>query len=594
MNGELLRAVWHSGLSSTCSSHIWRDKMKLKGNPVSPGISIGRAYLYTAFSGAAAEDYFEDGQQEKYIGVFEAALVEAHRELNAVIASFTAKDANQAKIFAAHLEILDDEEILSMIRDAILKERKLPDYAISSVYDTFIEILGKAKDSTISSRTADLQDVRNRLLRILKGGKEKSLSCLPENSIVVAHDLLPSDTAMLDREHVAGVITETGGVTSHTAIIARSYKIPAVLGVQKAGQMIHEGDLLVLDAVEGGINVNPEEQVLEQAKEKADAFLKRQHEVEKYLNQPAITADGQRIEIGINIESDQFCDSSENYDFVGLFRTEFLYMESDHLPTEEEQFLAYRRVLENAKGKTVTLRTLDIGGDKALKYMQMPKEENPFLGKRALRLCFDCSDIFSTQLRAALRASAFGPLQIMFPMVGSMDDIRRAKAAVEAAKEQLRTKGVAFNEQIKLGIMIEIPSIAVIADLAAREVDFASVGTNDLTQYLCAVDRMNPEISGYYQGMGPAMLRALGFVFEQFQAQGKPVSVCGELAGNPIAAAVMVGLGLRKLSMSKANLARVKAVLAGLTVEEAKRFGEVCKNLTTENEVEEYLQKMLN
>jgi phosphotransferase system enzyme I (PtsI) len=567
--------------------------MILKGNPVSPGVVVGNAYIYKAFTCDVLEAYFEKGHEAKYIEIFNAAFAEAHRELDQLIASFAAEDADKAKIFTAQKEILDDEEILDMIHDAIATEQKRPDFAVNNAYDEFIRILGKTKDPLIAARTLDLRDVRNRLLRVLQGEKEKNLSYLPESVIVVAHDLLPSDTATLDRAHVAGIITEAGSSTSHTAIIARSYKIPAVLGVQQATDVIGEGTLLALDAICGEITVAPGQKVLEQSQKKADAFKKQQELAEKYLDKPVVTADGQHIDIGVNIGSDNFDIASENYDFVGLFRTEFLYMKSDHLPTEEEQFEAYKRVLKNSGGKTVTLRTLDIGGDKTLQYMQLPKEDNPFLGKRALRLCLDNPDIFSTQLRAALRASAFGSLQIMFPMVGSIDDIRRAKAALSDAKVQLRAEGKAFNEDIKLGIMIEIPSIAAIADIAAEEVDFASVGTNDLTQYLCAVDRMNPDIAGYYQGLCPAMLRLLGFIFEQFNAKGKPVSVCGELAGDPAAAVVMIGLGLHKLSMSEANLARVKAALADITMDKARALGATCKNLATETEVKAYLQENL-
>lgn len=566
--------------------------MILKGNAVSPGIVIGRAYLYKASSFNVAEAYFEKGREKNYIDIFDDALTEAHRELDIVIASFTSKNLDKAKIFFAHKEILDDDEILSMIRDAILTEQKLPDYAVSSAYDEFIKILGKAKNPMISTRTADLVDVRNRLLRILKGGEEKSLSSLPENTIVIAHDLLPSDTATLDRAHVLGIITEVGGSTAHTAIIARSYKIPAVLDAPKAMELIAEDTLLVLDAISGEIIVNPEEKVIELNREKADIFRKQQETEEKYLNKPASTMDGQYIDIGINIGSDKFDVPLENYDFVGLFRTEFLYMENDHLPTEEEQFASYKRALENAGGKTVTLRTLDIGGDKTLQYMRLPEEDNPFLGKRALRFCFDNAEMFAVQLRAALRASAFGPLQVMFPMIGSIDDIRRAKAMVTSIKEQLKAEKKAFNENIKLGIMIEIPSIAVVADIAAREVDFASVGTNDLTQYLCAADRMNSEVSDYYQGLGPAMLRTLDNIFEQFEAQNKPISICGELAGDPAAVILMLGLGLRKLSMSEANIARVKAAVNGITIEKARQWGNICKNLSTEQEIRDYLRQI--
>lgn len=488
---------------------------------------------------------------------------------------------------------MDDEEILKTISDVIQKERKNPDYAVKSVFDRFIALLSSAKDPLIAARTADLRDVRNRLLRILYGIPEKNLSAIPENVIVVAKDLLPSDTATLDRTHVVGIVTEVGGATSHTAIIARSYKIPAVLGVAQATSMVKDGTLLALDAELGDVMVSPSDETVEQIEKKSRTFHEEQKEAKKFLNQPAVTADGLRVEIGINIGSGDFSVSDNAYDFVSLFRTEFLYMESNHLPTEEEQFQVYRRVLEKAHGKTVTLRTLDIGGDKTLKYMQLPQEDNPFLGKRALRLCFDNPSIFSSQLRAALRASAFGPLQIMFPMVGSIDDFRRAKSAVSEAKEQLKCKKMAFNDNIKLGIMIEIPSIALIADIVAEEVDFASVGTNDLTQYLCAADRMNPGVSDYYQSLSPAMLRLLGYVFECFQVKHKPISVCGELAGDPAAAMVLVGLGLRKLSMSKSSLARVKAAFRRMPMDKAHSLADACKNAATADEVKAYLKDAL-
>ncbi len=567
--------------------------MILNGNPVSPGIALGKAFLYKAFSCEVPEAYFEKGQETKYIEILETALSEVHRELDELIETLTLADEDKANIFIAHKEILDDEEILEMIHDAIETEHKFPDFAVKCVFDEFIELLGKVKDSLIAARTADLSDVCNRILRVLKGEKEKNLSSLPESVIVVAHDLLPSDTVTIDRKHVAGIITEAGGSTSHSAIIARSYQIPAVVGLSQALEVIRDGMLVAMDAVSGKIIVNPSNEEIDHNREKAEVFRKQQEETEKYLDKPTVTADGESIEIGINIGSDSFDVPLNRYDFVGLFRTEFLYMENDHFPTEEEQFEAYKSVLKNVGGKTVTLRTLDIGGDKTLEYMQLPAEENPFLGKRALRLCLDNPDIFNTQLRAALRASAFGSLQIMFPMVGSINDIRFAKAAVSFAKEQLRSENQPFDENIKIGIMIEIPSIAVIADLAAEEVDFASVGTNDLAQYLCAADRMNSSVSNCYQDLSPAMLRTLGFIIEQFNAKGKQISVCGELAGKPAAAVILVGLGLHKLSMSKTNIAGVKAALAKVTIEKARSIGIACRNLKTQEEVKAYLKDNL-
>lgn len=567
--------------------------MILKGNPVSPGIVVNQAYLYRTDIYDVPESYFKKGQENESQKKFESALMQANLEIDRIIASFAPEESDKAKIFIAHKEVLNDEEILERIHEAIVSERKQPDFAVKSVFAEFIALLGASKDELIAARTADLCDVRNRLLRILGGTAERRLDALPGRVIVVAHDLLPSDTATIDRKNVAGIVTESGSSTSHTAIIARSYRIPAILGVPKAMEMIPNGALLSLDAETGVIVVSPDKKQITESMEKGKQFQCKQKATEKYLAKPAVTADGQQIEIGLNISSDQFRVPVENYDYVGLFRTEFLYMESHHLPTEEEQFQTYKRVLENAGDKIVTLRTLDIGGDKTLSYMELPKEENPFLGNRALRLCFENEAIFTTQLRAALRASAFGNLQIMFPMVGSIDDIHRAKAFVEAVKKQLRMENQAFDESIKLGIMIEIPSIAAIADLAAQVVDFASVGTNDLIQYLCAVDRMNSNLSAYYQSLSPAVLRVLGFIFEQFNARNKPVSVCGELGGDPIAAVIMIGLGLRKLSMSAANLARVKAAIANITMAQARVLGESCKNFATEEEVKAYANRMI-
>lgn len=313
-------------------------------------------------------------------------------------------------------------------------------------------------------------------------------------------------------------------------------------------------------------------------------------ELKEYYLKPAHLKSGEQIEIGLNVGSPEYTDAFEAVDFVGLLRTEFLYMQSDHMPTEEEQYRAYAQVVTNAGGKPVTLRTLDIGGDKTLPYFELPKEDNPFLGKRALRLCFANPDIFNTQLRAALRASAKGPLWLMFPMVGSVDDIRAAKAAVERAKEELRAEGIAFDENLKVGIMIEIPAIAEIADLAAQEVDFASVGSNDLIQYTTAVDRMNADIADYYQSFSPAIVRMLGKIFSAFHEAGKPISVCGELAGNEQAALILAGLGLRKMSMSGSRISRIKRALSRYTLTQMEELAEQAKMLATEADIEQLLQ----
>ena len=565
------------------------ERKVLSGNPVSAGIAYAKAYVYYPQELRVTKGYFPEGEEEKNLKVFHDAFACASEELDGLYESLRREDESKAKIFAAHKEILEDEEILDEIQMAIEEERMTPEFAIEKVFHEFADLLSKVADPLIAGRAADLYDVKNRLIRICQGKEERNLARLSEDVIVIAHDLFPSDTATMDRTHVKGIVTEIGGANSHSAILARSFRIPAVLGVADAMTEIPDGSLLIMDALSGELVVYPSEEEIQVNEKRKQEFLKKKKEEEQYLDKPAVMKDGTQISIGINVGSAEYDVPEKQYDFVGLFRTEFLYMENNCLPSEEEQFQAYKKVVERAKGHPVTLRTLDIGGDKTLPYMELPKEENPFLGKRALRLCLSEDALFRTQLRAVLRASVYGPLKVMFPMVGSMEDIYRAKECVERAKESLRAEGIAFDEDIKIGIMIEIPSIALIADLAADEVDFASVGSNDLTQYVSATDRMNPDVTSYYQNYSPAMFRLLGHIFEAFESRGKEVSVCGEMAGNPQAAVALAGLGAKKLSMNAANIAGVKAALAGVSLEEARNIAEPCRQIKTESEIKEFL-----
>ncbi|HOZ38127.1 MAG TPA: phosphoenolpyruvate--protein phosphotransferase [Anaerolineaceae bacterium] len=562
----------------------------LKGNPVSRGIALAKVYVYKAFKADVHESYFEAGQEAAKFKQFTDALAAAEAELDTIVASLSVESPEKAKIFTAHIEILNDEEVAEEVKDMIMSSRAMPDYAVDMVFTEFAILLEKAKDQLIAARAADLRDVRNRVLRILKGEKEQNLANLREKVVVVAHDLLPSDTATLDRSHVMGIVTEVGGATSHTAIIARSYKIPAILGVPDATEIMQNGDMVVLDAIKGQVLLEPERATISEFEIKLEEFLKSEKQTAEYLDRIPLVASGERFSVGLNIGSTEPDDGFRYVDFIGLFRTEFLYMESEHMPTEDEQFAAYKKVLANAMGNPVTLRTLDIGGDKSLRYLVLPKEDNPFLGNRALRLCLDMPDMFRTQLRAALRASVFGPMQIMFPMVGTIDDIRAGNAVVDEVKAELLAEGIPFDEKINIGIMIEIPSIAMIADLAAKETDFASVGTNDLTQYLHAVDRMNPKLTNYYQSSSPAMFRILGKIFKEYNEAGKPVSVCGELAGEPLAAIVLFGLGLRKFSMNASNVAHVKRTLSLFTLAETEEIAEKVMNMDTQADVEAFLK----
>ncbi len=548
-----------------------------QGNPVSAGIACAKAYVYVPGKLATEPEYFPEGQEEAKYGEFQEACARAEQELTALYDRMCTEDADKAKIFSAHRELLADEEILEEIREVICGEHMTPDSAVSRVYTEFAELLAGVEDPLIAGRAADLADVRDRLLRILTGQEKGDLSHFTEDVILIAEDLLPSDTATMDRVHIRGILAENGGANSHSAILARSYGIPAILGIPKVTKEIQTGTVVAMDALTGEVFADPCEETLQNIREKQLEFALKKEAEQNFRNRPAMTKDGTQIKIGINIGSPEFDAPTGQYDFIGLFRTEFLYMEGEELPDEEKQFTAYRQVVQRAKDRPVTLRTLDIGGDKTLPYMELPKEDNPFLGKRAVRLCFTEEELFLVQLRAALRASAYGSLQIMFPMIGSIEDIRRAKAYLEEAKRQLRERKQAYDEQIRVGIMIEIPAIALMADLAAEEVDFASIGSNDLTQYVCAADRMNPEVAEYYRSDSPAMLRLLKFVFTEFTKRGKEISVCGEMAGNPETARRLVGLGARKLSMSSGNIAGVKAMLSGISLsEEAQAAEKMC------------------
>ncbi len=570
--------------------------MEYKGNPVSEGIAVGKAYLYQPYVPQVTEGEIPEDQAPAAVARYEQLLEGAKQELAAIRERLEkAGDGDKAKIFTAHQDILFDVAMDEEIRDKITYDFMTPEWAIHKVYEKFIKILNKAKDDLIRERVADMRDVKNRLLRIAAGVPEKNLAALGEPVIVVAHDLLPSDTATLDRKNVLALVTEIGGATSHSAIIARSYEIPALLGVDGAMENLSHGQEIAVDAVEGLLVADPSGEVKADFAKKREAFLKRREEEKKFLGVEPRMADGTLLPVHLNVGSanDQELAAEKYTDGVGLFRTEFIYMGKEQLPTEDEQYEIYKKVLTAFGDRPVTIRTLDIGGDKKLQCMELPVEENPFLGNRALRLCFSMPEVFLTQLRAALRASVHGNLWIMFPMVGSMDDIRRAKAFVQQAKDQLDAQGVPYSPDVKLGIMVEIPSIALVADLAAKEVDFASIGTNDLTQYSTAVDRMNPALREYYQSYHPALFRLIGYVVESFAKEGKPVSVCGEMGGDPYAAAVLAGLGMSKLSMGSASVARIKKMLSGLTMEKARELAAKARSLPTNDEVESYLKAEL-
>ena len=555
--------------------------IRCEGLGASEGIAIGPALRYQQVD-LTLRERIPDEKTEMRIAAWERCRSEAKAQLEELTQKV---DAQQAAIFEVHMDLLEDAEIDEMVRSAILEEGYSAEWAVHQAFSTFQEMIAQLDDEIIAGRAADLDDVCRRVLYLLKGVHQPQLDALDGPVILVADDLLPSDTAQLDRKNVLAIVTQTGGVMSHSAILARSFGIPAVLGIKDALDQLGQSDQLIVDGGKGIVIADPTPEMIEEYRSRRLRIENRRQQEERYREKPAFLADDTPIQIGLNIGSPKIPEEAGWYDFVGLLRTEFLYMESDHLPTEEEQFEAYSKVLTDAGTHPVTLRTLDIGGDKTLSYFELPQEENPFLGKRALRLCFDQPQIFRTQLRAALRASVKGKLQIMFPMVGSIDDIDRAKAFVRQVMLELKEEKIPYDETIPLGIMIEIPSIAAIADLAAAEVDFASIGTNDLCQYACAVDRMNPELADYYQTFSPAFLRMLHQIIGAFCRAGKEISICGEMAGDPQATALLAGMGLKKFSASAASLPRIKREMSMFTLEEAHALTQKALQARTQSEV---------
>ena len=556
--------------------------IRLTGIAVSGGIAFGHTFLYHPELPEIRCDRFET-DPEPHIAAYEHSLHAAAEQLSGICRSLQARGRDAAQIFAAQLEILQDEEMDICVRGAIAEERLTAAAAVEQVYEQFAQLLAQTADPLIAARAADIRDIKLRLQRVLLGLESADLSLLPPGTVLVARDLFPSDTALLDPSCIAAIVTELGNPTSHTAILAKGLGIPAVLAVRGAMEAIPPHTVCAVDALSGEVFCRPEEALCVHLRSKQASFQEDALRQQKYRYRQAVTTDGVPIEIGVNIGGQN--DDLASCDYCGLFRTEFLFLDRQILPDEQTQFAEYCRVVEQADGKLVTLRTLDIGGDKSVPCLPLPKEDNPFLGCRALRLTLNRRELFRSQLRAALRASAYGPMQILYPMVGSLTDFRRAKALTREVMRELDTEGVPYRRDIPLGIMIEIPSIALLADMAADEVDFASIGTNDLCQYLCAADRLNPAVAEYYETFSPAVLRCLREICRAFDRAGKPVSICGEMAGDTRAVKLLVGLGYRRLSMSSGQHAAVKAAICGFSLEEARVLAEKALACRTQEEV---------
>jgi len=566
--------------------------MTLTGKGTAAGAAIGKIHIFNDRFKVPIETFISEEEGQSHLDRYNSIKTLALAELEEIKLSMEQIDPAKASIFEAHKEIVEDIIINDEIPVKILNEHWSGDWAIYQVYESIILVLRQTDDPLLYERAVDFDDVRALLLGLWYGQKNDGLASLKEPVIIASHELKPRDTANLDKNNVLAILTETGGLTSHTAIISKSYGIPAVLGIEGLLNTVKQGQLAAVNARDGTVILDPPEEIKNDFIKRTNAYRLDMEDAQAFLYKECFTSCGEKIEIGVNIAgslNDRILEKTA--DNVGLFRTEFLFLERNSLPQEEEQFTVYRKVLESFNNKPVVLRTLDIGADKKLPCMDIKREENPFLGNRGIRFCFNSPDIFKTQLRAALRASVYGNLWLMFPMIGSLEDIRKANELLKDVKFDLNKEGVAFGE-IKTGIMIEVPSIALIANLAALEVDFASIGSNDLCQYLCAADRMNADVESYYQSYHPALWKLLKEIITAFKDAGKPISICGELASDNYAVPALIGLGLRKLSMGAAAIPVIKRKIASITIGKAKQITEKILSLSNAEEIERYLKSL--
>nr|WP_303864726.1 phosphoenolpyruvate--protein phosphotransferase [Alkalibaculum bacchi] len=559
----------------------------VKGIGASPGIAISKAFILKdvviEINTAKIENVHDECARLK------DAIDNARLQINNIKQKAIEElGEEEAKIFDAHLMILDDPEYTGQIEQVINSEKITAENAANQVTEQFVMIFGMMEDEYMKERAADIKDVGSRLIRNILGVQTQNLSEISEDVIIIAKDLTPSDTAQMNKQRVKGFATDIGGRTSHTAIMARSLEIPAILGLKNITSSANDGDIIIVDGMTGEVIINPEEEVLKSYQDKKAEYEKFRKELEELKELPAETKDGHVVELVGNIGTPKDIEgvTRNGGQGVGLYRTEFLYMDSDEMPSEEKQFKAYKEVLEGMKGMPIIIRTLDIGGDKKLPYLQLEEEMNPFLGLRAVRLCFVEKDLFKTQLRAILRASAFGKALIMFPMISNVDEVRQAKVILDECRKELDAENIAYDKDLKVGVMVEIPSAAVCADIIAKEVDFFSIGTNDLCQYTLAVDRMNENVSYLYQPFNPAILRLVHNVIKaSHQHEGKFTGMCGEMAGEPLAALILLGLGLDEFSMSASSIPQIKKIIRSVTLKEAQEIAQKALELATADEV---------
>ncbi|GLC79091.1 phosphoenolpyruvate--protein phosphotransferase [Lacrimispora brassicae] len=567
-----------------------------KGTSASAGIGIGRAVSVEEAELKIRREAITDPTAEKIR--FQSAVKQAMEETDALAKDLATKvGEKEAEILNGHLLLLSDPMLTSEIENTITGENVNSEYAIENVCNTYADMFASMGDELMQQRATDMRDIKTRVQKILMGVNSVDISALPEGTVIIAKDLTPSMTAGINPNKVVGIVTELGGKTSHSAILARALEIPAVVAIEGFLSHVSDGDDIVLDGSQGLVLVNPEDWVKADYAAKREAFLKEKKELEQYIGKPTVTKDGVSIELVANIGKPEDVEKVLQYDGegIGLFRTEFLFMDRGSMPTEDEQFGAYQKVAVAMNGKPVIIRTLDIGGDKEIPYMGLKKDENPFLGYRAIRFCLDRKeDVYKPQLRALLRASAFGNIRIMVPMVTCLEEYREAKALVEELKKELDEKGLAYKKDIQIGIMVETAAASLMADVFAKEVDFFSIGTNDLTQYTMSVDRGNDKVSYLYSPLNPAVLRSIRHVIECGRREGIMVGMCGEAASDPMLIPLLLAFGLNEFSMSASAILNARKLITGYSTEELQAVAEKAMSFATVKEVEDYMKEFIS
>ena len=565
----------------------------MKGTSASAGIGIGKAAIVEETELVIKKETISDAAAEKER--FQAALKQAMEETEALAKDLATRvGEKEAEILNGHLMLLSDPMLTGEIENTIAGENACSEYAIENVCNMYADMFASMGDELMQQRATDMRDIKTRMQKILLGVSSVDIASLPAGSVIVATDLTPSMTAGINPANVCGIVTELGGKTSHSAILARALEIPAVVAVEGFLNSVKDGDTVVLDGSEGVVFVNPEEAVTAEYEAKRTAYLKEKKELDQYIGKPTVTKDGVTIELVANIGKPEDVDKVLQYDAegIGLFRTEFLFMDRNSMPTEDEQFEAYQKVAIAMNGKPVIIRTLDIGGDKEIPYMGLKKDENPFLGYRAIRFCLDRrEDVYRPQLRALLRASAFGNIKIMVPMVTCLEEFREAKAMIEEIKAELDSRGIAYKKDIQVGIMVETAAASLMADAFAKEVDFFSIGTNDLTQYTMSVDRGNDKVSYLYSPLNPAVLRSIRHIIQCGRKEGIMVGMCGEAASDPLMIPLLLAFGLNEFSMSASAVLNARKLITGYSIAELQAIADKAMSFVTAGEVEAYMRE---